>query len=134
MPSFINRKTSPRRAWSARASSASVNSTRAAKNVEYIKIATDLAEYYLQLSIMIKEEGPHHIPVVAVKWPSGTKPRPVDTQPVGLEASMTGCPLDDYGLQRHTASQSAMAAPEADLQQKNKKTQVFTNVLCIATT
>lgn len=83
---------------------------------------------------MIKEEGPHHIPVVAVKLPSGTKPRPVDTQPVGLEASMTGCPLDDCGLQRHTASQSTVAAPEADLQQQKKKSQIFTNDLCIATT
>lgn len=53
--------------------------------------------------------------MVAGKGLSETGPRPVDTQPAALEASMVDRPSDECALQKRTASLSAKAAPAADL-------------------
>lgn len=64
---------------------------------------------------MSKRETPHPVLVVAERGPSETKPRPVDIQPEGQEASTAGCPSDDCALQTRTVSPSAVAEPEEDL-------------------
>lgn len=75
---------------------------------------------------MSKKRGPYRIPVAAEIEPSVTKPRPVGTQPAGLEASTAGRPSNDCVLQTRTAFQSAMAAPGADLQEHHTHRQFFT--------
>lgn len=134
MPSLINRKTSPRRAWSARASSASVNSTRAVTHIYTLKWLPFIRAQIPSEKVFKLLEGllntclrrPYRIPVAAETEPSATKPRRVGTQPAGLEASTAGRPSNGCGLQTRTAFQSAMAAPGADLQEHHTHRWFFT--------